>query len=113
VDQPVFANNSEAIQPADDWMYVKLRYKQPDADTSQLITQMAGQSSYTATPDNDFLFASAVSEFALLLKDSDYVGDANYDSLIARAESARGEDPGGYRAQFLQLAALARQLYQH
>ena len=111
VDQPVFADSNEsAKQPADDWMYVKLRYKQPDSDTSQLITKMAGRANYTATPDNDFLFASAVSEFALLLKDSDYAGDADYNSLISRAESARGADPDGYRAQFVQLAGLARQL---
>jgi len=71
---------------------------------------MAGRANYTATPDNDFLFASAVSEFALLLKGSDYAGGADYESLIAQAESARGADPDGYRAQFVQLAALARRL---
>ena len=111
VDKPVFADNSEsAVEPADDWMYVKLRYKQPDSNESQLITQMAGKANYTMTPDNDFLFASAVTEFSLLLKESAYAGKANYDSLISRATAARGADPDGYRAQFLQLAALARQL---
>jgi Ca-activated chloride channel family protein len=112
VDQPVFADNNEAVKPADDWMYVKLRYKQPDSDTSQLITKMAGKANYTATPDNDFLFASAVAEFSLLLKNSEYAGSANFDSLISRATTARGADPDGYRSQFLQLASLARQLSQ-
>ncbi len=112
VDEPVFQSNEKAADaaPPKDWMYVKLRYKQPDAADSQLLTVMAGQGNYTDTPDNDFLFASAVAELALLLKNSDYAGNADFGSLIERAQAARGTDPEGYRAQFIQLAGLARQL---
>jgi Ca-activated chloride channel family protein len=112
VDDLVFQDNAKAgaAQPVKDWMYVKLRYKQPDASESRLITTMAGQDHYTNRPDADFQFASAVAEFALLLKNSDYLGNASFDSLIRRAEDARGIDPNGYRAQFVQLAGLARQL---
>ncbi len=112
VDDLVFQDNTKAAASAlpVDWMFVKLRYKKPDAAESRLITLMAGQSHYTDRPDADFLFASAVAEFALLLKNSDHLGNASFDSLIRRAEAARGTDPNGYRAQFVQLAGLARQL---
>ncbi len=112
VDDLVFQSGNQAskAKPEKDWMYVKLRYKQPDATSSQLLTVMAGEKNYTAKPDNDFLFASAVAELALLLKNSSYAGDADFSSLIARAQSARGSDPEGYRAQFIQLAGLAKQL---
>ncbi len=112
VDDLVFqsGNQSVKIKPEKDWMYVKLRYKQPDAANSRLITVMAGEKNYTAMPDNDYLFASAVTELALLLKNSSYAGDASFGSLIERAQSARGSDPEGYRAQFIQLAGLAQQL---
>ena len=111
VDALVFQDNSEPLQPssakAGDWLYVKFRYKQPDSDKSQLMTTMAGIKNYTAKPDNDFVFASAVAEFALALKNSDYQGSANLRDVIERAQASRGTDEDGYRAQFIQMAELA------
>lgn len=104
---------SESVKPATDWLYVKARYKYPDAQESQLLTVMAGQQNFTKTPDIDFDFASAVTEFALLLKNSKYMGDADFDALIQRAKNAKDSDADGYRAQFIQLAELAQQLYKY
>lgn len=98
-------------QPASDWMYVKTRYKLPDEDESRLITVMAGEKNYTTNPDDDFRFASAVAEFALILKNSEHKGDASFRGLIERARDSRGYDADGYRAQFLQLAELAYEMY--
>ena len=113
IDDLVFQDNAPApatVPIADDWLYVKLRYKQPDSDTSQLITLMGGKKNYTQTPDSDFLFASAVAEFALILKQSEFAGNANYENLIQRAKAARGVDEDGFRAQFIQIADTARRL---
>lgn len=109
VDDLVFQQNGEtaAAKPADDWLYLKVRYKQPGGDDSKLMTVMAGAADYTAQPDEDYRFASAVAEFALLLKNSDYAGDASLPALIERARAAKGIDSDGYRAQFVQLAELA------
>jgi len=118
VDDLVFQDEGDeqfapAPPPADDWMYVKTRYKLPDSDTSQLMTQMAGSANYTASPDENYRFATAAAEFALILKDSAYQGDASFESLIKRAKGAKGFDEDGYRAQFIQLAELAWQLYKY
>lgn len=106
-DKAELAPSSAAKAPADDWLYVKFRYKQPDSEKSQLITKMAGTANFTAKPDNDFVFASAVAEFALVLKDSDYQGTASLRNVIDRAKASRGADEDGYRAQFIQLTELA------
>ncbi len=115
VDDLVFQNNAKPVfadkKPAADWMFVKLRYKQPDGNESKLITAIAGKKNYTAQPDKDFLFASAVAEFGLLLKNSEYSGKANFMSLIERARASRGTDEDGYRAQFIQLAELAHTFF--
>ena len=111
IDDLVFQQGDEAVasaEPADNWLYLKVRYKQPGSDASKLITVYAGSADYTAEPDADFRFASAVAEFALLLKGSEYAGDARLSSLIERARGARGADDEGYRAQFVQLAQLAQ-----
>lgn len=113
VDALVFQNNSQPVvkTPAKDWLYVKFRYKQSDSSESQLLTTMAGINDYTATPDSDFVFASAVTEFALVLKGSAYTGDASLQNAIINARASRGIDEDGYRAQFIQLAELASTFY--
>lgn len=114
IDDLVFQDNDEEDEGSafdyEDWMYVKFRYKLPDQDESTFFSKMAGRDNYTKYPDDDFLLASAVAEFALLLKDSDYTPDANYDSLIERASDSKGRDEHGYRSQFIQLAELASTL---
>jgi len=114
IDDLIFQDNDDEDEVSafdiDDWMYVKIRYKLPDEDESTLFTKMAGSDNFTYRPDDDFLFASAVAEFALLLKNSEYASDANYESLIARARDSRGKDEYGYRSQFVQLAEVAKVL---
>lgn len=112
IDDLVFQKNQEQPDTADpqieDWLYVKVRYKHPDQDDSQRLTLMAGADHWTDNPDRDFRFASAVVEFALLLKDSQYAGDASYTALIQRAKDAKGTDDSGYRAEFIRLAETAK-----
>lgn len=113
IDDLVFQSNNtqSSISAAADWMYVKTRYKLPDENTSRLMTMLAGEDDYTSYPDSDFRFASAVAEFALIIKDSQYKGEASFASLINRARDSRGYDFDGYRSQFLQLAELAYEMY--
>ena len=55
-------------------------------------------------------FAAAVAGFGQLLRGGRYTGDYDYDDVIALAQGARGEDPFGYRAEFVDLVRLARSL---
>lgn len=113
VDDLVFQENPEFkkyAEPAEEWLYVKARYKKPDEHESKLLAIISGIKNYTKNPDSDFQFASAVAEFAMLLKDSDYAQDASFTDLIDRAKGSKGYDENGYRAQFIQLAELASML---
>lgn len=84
---------------------VKFRYKDPDGETSRLQqVVVAGRPLELAKASIDFRFASAVAELGMLLRDSDYKQQANYDQLIARAKGAKGADDEGYRAEFIRLA---------
>ncbi len=90
---------------------VKLRWKKPDGDTSMLKEIPISEAQITSkTPSVDFRFASAVAEFALLLKDSKFKGAASFDSVLERARSAKGEDAEGYRAEFIRLVETAELL---
>ena len=89
-------------------MTVKMRYKKPDGDKSILIEKAHTAAEMTRKePSADFRFASAVTEFALLLENSRHKGDASFAKLIERARNAKGEDREGYRAEFIRLAEAA------
>jgi len=88
---------------------VKLRYKLPNADTSTRIDQPVVAKDITpAEPTEAFRFASAVAEFALLMKDSAYKGSATYNAVIKRAKGAKGLDDDGWRAEFIRLVESAQ-----
>ena len=96
------------VLPSDDLLTLKLRYKQPDGDTSQLVQQaLQRQDIWQSTPSENMQFASAVAEFGLLLRNSEYKADADYEAVFIRAAQSRGADFYGYRAEFLDLVQQA------
>ena len=95
---------------AEELMSVSIRYKHPEEDTSLLIEDYALVEHFTETPSESFRFASSLVEFGLLLRDSKYKYDANFDDLLDRAEGALGDDVNGYREEFLSLVAIAKGL---
>jgi Ca-activated chloride channel family protein len=87
---------------------VKLRYKAPTADDSRLISRTL--SNTMQPPSMNLGFASAVAEFGMLLRKSPHAPSAGYESVITRARKFRGDDPDGYRAEFVKLSELASSL---
>jgi len=94
--------------PSTELMTVKLRYKPADGDRSSLVTiPVAGRD--TASPKH-LGFAAAVAEFGMLLRGSEYKADATWADAARLAAAHRGEDPDGYRAEFVRLVDLAAAL---
>jgi len=92
--------------------FLKVRYKLPGEDASKLITRpvtSADQVSDIAKAPESTRFATAVAAYGSMLRGDPYVAKTfNWDSVIALANGARGEDAFGYRAEFIQLARAAR-----
>jgi len=83
---------------------VRLRYKEPQGETSKLITAAVndnGTSEYAASGDHKF--AAAVAELGMLLRDSKHKGSATFADVTALARSARGADIDGYREELLRM----------
>ncbi len=90
---------------------VKLRYKQPDGDTSKLLERPFvdhGASFANAAPD--LKFAAAVAEFGMILRDSEFKGNGTLGAVREWAQEGKGADANGYRAGFLQLVRKAEEL---
>ena len=90
---------------------LKLRYKEPDGDTSKLLTfPITDERKSFEQLSADTRWAASVAAFGLVLRDSRYKGDVDLATVSRWAIESVGEDPGGYRAQFIGLVGKARQL---
>ena len=108
---------SEGAEPGTEFdgelAYLKIRYKLPDAESSKLITRAVTAADTFETADaapRDVRFAAAVAAFGELLRGGRYTGDYGYEDVAALARGARGEDPFGYRNEFVQLVRLAQSI---
>lgn len=87
--------------------FLRLRYKDPGADRSQLLeTPITG----TEPADAEARFAAAIAGMGQLLQGAPYLGQWGWDDAIALATQARGADPYGYRAEAITLMRLAQSL---
>jgi Ca-activated chloride channel family protein len=92
-------------------MTIKLRYKEPDAEESRLLSVgvMDSGGALRSASDN-FRFSAAVAEFGMLLRESKYKGDAAYEEAAELARSSTGADLQGYRTDFVKLVERAMSL---
>ncbi|MFN3232494.1 MAG: vWA domain-containing protein [Alphaproteobacteria bacterium] len=95
--------------PTNEFAFVKLRYKLPNEDTSTLIEipLETGLIEAADPPSDDFRFAAAVAAFGEKLRGGEHLGSFGYRDVETLALRARGSDPFGYRAEFLELVRLA------
>lgn len=89
-----------------------LRYKQPDSGTSQRIEfTLANEPKSFSSASGEFRFAASVASFGMILRQSQHRGNTSLSWVEETASRALGDDPGGYRSEFLDLvrrAATAR-----
>lgn len=95
-----------------DLLTLNLRYKEPKKEASSLLIseKMQQGASPFKTSAKDIQFASAVASFGMLLRDSEQKGTSTYDSVIEIAERAKGDDPDGYRREFIEMVKTAKRL---
>ncbi|PYS46267.1 MAG: hypothetical protein DMF68_19705, partial [Acidobacteria bacterium] len=116
VDPLKYQQPAQASEMANsnEMMTVKLRYKEPNANESKLISvSLADSKGKLDSASENFKFASAVAEFGMLLRDSKYKADASYNKVLELARQSVGNDLQGYRSEFIQLVDTARLLSSH
>lgn len=91
-------SSSAKSAKSDEWLTVSLRYKEPDGSKSKLVSKAVKGSEYTSKMSADTAFACAVTEFGLILKDSEYKGSSSYDDIEKLLEKAGSKD--SYKKEF-------------
>ena len=92
-------------------MNIKLRYKKPDGELSKLIQHPVMDQNIPINVTSDNLrFASAVAEFGMLLRNSEFKGNSTYKGVQLLAANAIQKDAEGYRKEFIELVKKAQKL---
>jgi Ca-activated chloride channel homolog len=111
IDASRYAQETTRNAGSDEFGYLRLRYKQPDADTSQLLNYpIKRQSVSAAAMSPDLAFAASVAAFGQRLRGGKYLGEFGYADIRNLAQHGMGKDSEGYRHEFVSLVKLAESL---
>jgi Ca-activated chloride channel family protein len=98
-----YQSDRQEAANADEIAFLKLRYKAPESDRSQLLEwaiardELLDELRETST---DFQFAAAVAAFGQMLRGGEHLADYGYEDILDLARTSRGSDPFGYRGEF-------------
>ncbi len=97
---------NDFAKETDEWLTLSVRYKEPDGDESKLLAYPIGQGDYTDDPSDDFIFASSVAEFGMILSKSEYVNEGSLKRVIKKLDSIDLDDE--YKEEFRELVDAIR-----
>lgn len=104
VDELKYQKKPKVVNDSKELFTIKLRYKKPDGNKSQLIERaIVDENIKLAKTSDNFRWAAAVAEFGMLLRESEFKGKADYAHCKALAESAKGKDANGYRRELIDM----------
>jgi Ca-activated chloride channel family protein len=106
IDPLRYGETTETPTAGGELAFLKMRYKLPESDVSQLIEQPVTAALVygdIGEISNDMRFAAAVAAFGQKLKGSNYGRGMSWDAVEALARAGKGEDESGYRAEFIRL----------
>lgn len=113
VDPLKYQSQRNATDAADsnELLTLKIRYKQPDADTSALLEfPIKDESLPFGQASSELKFAAAVASFGMILRGSDHRGETSYDAVLEIAADGARNDKHGYRTELLSMVRKASQL---
>lgn len=102
------AATPSATGPANELAFLRLRYKQPGTDTSQLLERPVKTADVRGEAGARLRFAAAVAAFGQRLRGGTYLNGFDYPAIAALARSAGTTDND--RAEFIELVNLAADL---
>ena len=110
-DERTAAGSSDAARGGScELGWLKMRYKLPGTQQSKLVQEPLGCGGADRTASPALRWSAAVAAYADLLRGGEHMGSFSWDGVRALASSARGADPWGRRAEFLDLVDRARQV---
>ena len=99
---------TEPAEPAEgeEMLTVSIRAKEPDGDVSKLYEYPVSTEIWSAELSDNMKFAAAVAEVGMILRDSEWKGNATYDSALALLRSCGDLNGDVYKEEFVYLVNL-------
>jgi Ca-activated chloride channel family protein len=111
VFQPAPRETPRPASTSNDLLVLRVRYKLPEAsESTRMDVPLPDRRRSFADATADFRFAASVAAFGMILKQSQYRGEATLPWVLDTATASRGQDRGGYRAEFTSLVQRAMAL---
>ncbi|EGA0098974.1 VWA domain-containing protein [Escherichia coli] len=101
-------NKSAKSDKTKELAWLKIRWKSPQGKESQLVEFPLAFA--IKAPSEDMRFRAAVAAYGQKLRGSEYLNNTSWQQIKQWTQKAKGEDPQGYRAEFIRLIGLAKDL---
>ena len=96
-----YTDKNDKKEFSNELLTVKFRYKKPEGiESIEMVKILDTEMTEMST---DFKFAASVALFGMHLRKSSYTNATSIADVLQLAESGRGEDNQGYRAEFIRL----------
>jgi Ca-activated chloride channel homolog len=106
-----YGTSAAVDMASSEYAFLKMRYKLPKSDVSTLMTtpiDRAVEVERFADASIEARFATAVAAFGELLRGGRHTRAFGFEDVLSVASAARGDDPFGYRSEFIQLVRAAK-----
>jgi len=105
-------NKYSDLIDSEELLTVFLRYKNPQDkikdNANEFVVPLTDSGKGWEKSSLDFRFASAVAGFGMLLRNSNYAGEVNFDLIMELASEGIGKDKNGLRKEFVELVKKAK-----
>lgn len=101
------------VHKSNELAFLKMRYKPEAGAKSQLLEWAINQKDIKQNiqqSSENLRFAAAVAAFAQQLRGGEYLEDYDYEDIRKLANTARGDDPFGYRGEFVSLLGMTQSI---
>lgn len=95
--------DADAEGIASEYLTVNIRYKQPDGETSSLITHPVDSTSYSENMSENLSWAAGVAQAGMIIRKSEFAGTSTMSSVIERLSALNSTGNDEYRQEFCEL----------
>lgn len=103
VPQPTTKYQSAENNNSSDLATLSVRYKEPDSNNSNLLERVLTADDISESPSDNLKFAECVTEFGMLLRDSDYKGTSSAENILAMLDEIPEFINDEYKTEFAEL----------
>ena len=100
--------DADAEGIASEYLTVNIRYKQPDGETSSLVTHPVDSTYYSENMSENLSWAAGVAQAGMIIRKSEYAGTSTMENVLERLKSLNSVKEDAYRQEFCELMDMVR-----